>query len=98
MSPRDDGPLTSDLDPRKIGMHSQNEVLAMVQRGSSVGTAKQTSSSKMQMVNTNTAMTSKKSKQTNEAIKVCIRVRPLLNHERMADEVVYYPDSNDASL
>ena len=40
-------------------------------------------------------MSTKKSKQTNEAIKVCIRVRPLLQHELMADEVVYYPDSND---
>ena len=24
-------------------------------------------------------------------IRVCIRVRPLLNHERQKDEVVYYP-------
>jgi hypothetical protein len=44
------------------------------------------------------AMTTKKSKQTNEAIKVCIRVRPLLQHELTADEVVYFPDSNDPQL
>lgn len=40
----------------------------------------------------------KKSKQNNEAIKVCIRVRPLLENERFADEIVYYPDSADPSL
>ena len=37
-------------------------------------------------------------KQKNESIKVCIRVRPLLQHELMCDEIVYYPDSPDPSL
>ena len=36
--------------------------------------------------------TSKSKKQGNEAVKVCVRVRPLLPHERMKDEIVYYPD------
>ena len=35
--------------------------------------------------------------QTNEAIKVCIRVRPLLGHERMSDEIVYYPECPPSS-
>lgn len=39
-----------------------------------------------------------KSKQSNESIKVCIRVRPLLQHELMKDEIVYYPESKDPSL
>lgn len=34
----------------------------------------------------------------NEAIKVCIRVRPLLPHEVMKEEIVYYPDSSDPNL
>ena len=29
-----------------------------------------------------------------ECIKVCIRVRPVLSHERAKDEVVYFPASN----
>jgi len=33
--------------------------------------------------------TTKKDKQT--AIKVCVRVRPTLPHERSDDEVVYFP-------
>ena len=37
-------------------------------------------------------------KQSNECIKVCIRVRPLLQHELMNEEIVYYPESNDPSL
>ena len=32
----------------------------------------------------------------NECIKVCVRVRPVLGHERAKDEVVYYPASADA--
>ena len=36
--------------------------------------------------------------QTNESIKVCIRVRPLLPHEQLKDEIVYYPDSLNANL
>lgn len=43
-------------------------------------------------------MSTKKSKQTNEAIKVCVRVRPLLEAEKFAEEVAYYPDSNDPQL
>mgnify|MGYP006906903298 CR=1 FL=1 len=39
-----------------------------------------------------------KSKQTNEVIKVCIRVRPLLRNELHLDEIVYYPESEDPSL
>ena len=41
----------------------------------------------MSLVNT------KKSAHTNEAIKVCVRVRPLLPHEKFQDEAVYYPDT-----
>ena len=43
-------------------------------------------------------MSTKKSKQTNEAIKVCVRVRPLLEAEKLAEEVAYFPDSNDPQL
>ena len=39
-----------------------------------------------------------KSKQSNESIKVCIRVRPLLQHELMKEEIIYYPESKDPSL
>ena len=39
-----------------------------------------------------------KSKQTNESIKVCIRVRPLLQNELHKEEIVYYPNSKDPSL
>jgi len=39
-----------------------------------------------------------KSKQNNESIKVCIRVRPLLHHEQMMEEIVYYPDANEEQL
>jgi hypothetical protein len=28
-----------------------------------------------------------------ECIKVCVRVRPLLSHERNRSEVIYYPKS-----
>jgi|DEB19_MinimDraft_2_1074335.scaffolds.fasta_scaffold179202_2 hypothetical protein len=31
-------------------------------------------------------------RETKEAIKVCVRVRPMLQHERSNDEVIYYPD------
>jgi hypothetical protein len=30
---------------------------------------------------------------TNNKIRVCVRVRPLLRHEKMKDEVIYYPAS-----
>ena len=30
-----------------------------------------------------------------ECIKVCVRVRPVLPHERAKDEVVYFPQNND---
>ena len=43
-------------------------------------------------------ITTNKSKQTNESIKVCIRVRPLLQNELHKDEIVYYPEGNDPSL
>ena len=39
-----------------------------------------------------------KSKQTNESIKVCIRVRPLLKNELHKEEIVYYPESKIPSL
>lgn len=29
-------------------------------------------------------------------IKVCVRVRPLLPHERSKDEVVYYPENGNS--
>ncbi len=32
---------------------------------------------------------------SNESIKVCIRVRPLLPNELMKDEIVYYPEQTD---
>lgn len=41
---------------------------------------------------------STKGKKGSEAIKVCVRVRPLLSHEQNCDEVVYYPNQNDPSL
>ena len=31
----------------------------------------------------------------SECIKVCIRVRPVLPHERTRDEVIYFPTTND---
>ena len=42
--------------------------------------------------------TTTKSKQVNESIKVCIRVRPLLPYELNKDEIVYYPETKDPSL
>lgn len=44
------------------------------------------------------ATATKLSKQTNESIKVCIRVRPLLPHEGAREEIVYYPDNASGSL
>ena len=35
---------------------------------------------------------------TMSKIKVCVRVRPLLPHERSKDEVVYYPETSNNSL
>jgi hypothetical protein len=37
------------------------------------------------------------SRGTNNKIRVCVRVRPLLPHEKAKDEVIYYPtnDGND---
>jgi len=32
----------------------------------------------------------------SEAIKVAVRVRPLLSHERFREEVVYYPQGGPA--
>lgn len=46
----------------------------------------------------NSMMVAPKSKQSNESIKVCIRVRPLLPHELMKEEIVYYPEGKDPSL
>ena len=40
----------------------------------------------------------KANKQKNECIRVCIRVRPLLQHEQYKDEIVFYPDSKDPTL
>lgn len=49
-------------------------------------------------LNTQTTINTQKSKQTNESIKVCIRVRPLLQNELHKEEIVYYPESKDPSL
>ena len=46
----------------------------------------------------NSMMVAPKSKHSNESIKVCIRVRPLLPHEQLKEEIVYYPESKDPSL
>jgi len=44
-------------------------------------------------ISTSTKMTKKPTSKMRggEAIKVCVRVRPLLPHERAKDEVIYYP-------
>lgn len=55
--------------------------------------------SPMNRQNNMSIIPTKKSAQTNESIKVCIRVRPLLQHERLQDEAVFYPDTPaDSSL
>lgn len=40
----------------------------------------------------------KASMQKNESIKVCIRVRPLLQHEFGKEEIIYYPDNEGSGL
>jgi len=41
----------------------------------------------------NTATTSNTVKKSpNEAIKVCVRVRPLLKHEMHKDQSIYFPN------
>jgi hypothetical protein len=50
------------------------------------------------MGNSMSIIPAKKSSQTNEAIKVCIRVRPLLARDKFSDEIVYYPETQDQQL
>lgn len=48
--------------------------------------------------NTYSSIQTGKNKQTNESIKVCIRVRPLLQNELHKEEIIYYPESKDPTL
>ena len=45
-----------------------------------------------------TLQDSRISKSGSQAIKVCIRVRPMLPRERSKDEVIYFPSQNSNNL